>query len=71
MRVSYRFTTWFWRVVHCSPFFLNDDRRDNLTLQQHDVAVSAPFDINAYRLIKCEAHFMAGMAGLKPCSTPA
>ena len=63
---NYRLRTWFWPGLYYSLFFPRMDRRTPRDAHQHDVAATARFDLNSFWLIKLEAHYMQGTAGLDP-----
>jgi hypothetical protein len=64
--LSYRVNSWFAPGFYYSVLFPDVSQRTGRANQQHDVAFSARFDVNAYWLIKLEAHYMNGTALLTP-----
>jgi hypothetical protein len=63
---TYRASKWLQPGVYYSIMFPNVDDRSGRENVQHDVSTTLRFDINAYWLIKAEAHYMFGTAGLDP-----
>jgi len=63
---SYRLTPLFTPGAYYSVFFPKSGEWSNRKDYQHDVAVTARFDINEHWLVKAEGHFMHGTAGLSP-----
>jgi hypothetical protein len=63
---NYRLKPWLWPGLYYSLFFPRMDRRTPRDAHQHDVAGTLRFDINTYWLLKLEAHYMQGTAGLDP-----
>lgn len=61
---SYRVTPWLQPGVYYSLLFPDVDDREGREHVQHDVAGTLRFDINGYWLVKLEAHYMNGTAGL-------
>jgi hypothetical protein len=61
---SYRLRPWFAPGAYYSVNFPNVERHRDRENQQHDVAVTARFDVNDHWLWKLEGHFMHGTAGL-------
>jgi hypothetical protein len=61
---SYRVNSWFQAGAYYSLLFPNTSRRVGPQGRQHDVALTARFDINPYWLVKVEGHYMHGTAGL-------
>jgi hypothetical protein len=67
---SYRLQPWFQPGTYYSVFFPNVDRRDDKFQVnaredvQHDCAATLRFDVNSHLLVKVEAHYMHGTAGL-------
>lgn len=64
--LSYRVTGYFHPGMYYSVFFLDVDARAGRAAKQHDLAATLRFDINPYWLVKLEAHYMHGTAGLSP-----
>jgi hypothetical protein len=62
--VGYRVTSWFQPGLYYALLFPNVDDRSGREQQQHDIAATARFDLNRHWLLKLEAHFMHGTAGL-------
>jgi hypothetical protein len=46
--------------------FPDVDDRSGRANYQHDVSTTLRFDINSFWLVKAEAHYMIGTAGLDP-----
>ena len=63
---SYRVRPWFSPGVYYSVLRSDFENRTGISEFQHDVAISARFDINPHWLVKLEAHAMYGTAGLDP-----
>ena len=63
---TYRASKWLQPGVYYSIMFPDVDDRSGRANFQHDVATTLRFDVNAYWLIKGEAHYMVGTAGLDP-----
>lgn len=63
---NYRLKPWLWPGLYYSLFFPRMDRRTPRDAHQHDVAATMRFDINGFWLVKVEAHYMQGTAGLDP-----
>jgi hypothetical protein len=61
---TYRVSALFAPGIYYSVLFPNVSQRLGRAAQQHDVALSARFDVNAHWLIKLEAHYMNGTAAL-------
>lgn len=61
---SYRITPWFQPGAYYSALYPNVENREGRENRQHDVAATLRFDINPHWLVKLEAHYMAGTAGL-------
>lgn len=64
LMATYRAAPWFWPGAYYSVFFPNVNDRIGRANEQHDVAATLRFDINQYWLVKLEAHYMEGTAGL-------
>ena len=62
--ISYRMASWFQPGLYYSLLFPDTELRSGRSTYQHDVAVTARYDINPYWLIKLEGHYMYGTAGL-------
>lgn len=63
---SYRVNSWLQPGIYYSMLFPDVDMREGRAWQQHDVAATLRFDLNAYWLCKLEAHYMNGTAALNP-----
>lgn len=63
---AYRFSGWFQTSAYYSLFFPDAEHRYGVKNNQHDVAVTFRFDINAHWLVKFEEHYMHHSAGLTP-----
>jgi hypothetical protein len=63
---TYRASKWLQPGVYYSVMFPDVADRSGRANVQHDVSTTLRFDINAYWLIKAEAHYMLGTAGLDP-----
>ena len=61
---TFRAAPWLQPGVYYALFFPNVYDRSGRANQQHDVAATLRFDINAHWLVKLEAHYMNGTAGL-------
>lgn len=61
---TYRASKWLQSAVYYSVMFPNVDDRSGREHMQHDVSTTLRFDINSFWLIKAEAHYMIGTAGL-------
>ncbi|HEX3693975.1 MAG TPA: hypothetical protein VH374_01190 [Polyangia bacterium] len=61
---AYRFSRWFQTSVYYSLLFPNISNRYGVANNQHDIALTFRFDINAHWLIKLEEHYMHDAAGL-------
>jgi len=64
--LSYRVRPWFSPGVYYSMVRKDFENRTGVSEFQHDVALSARFDINTHWLFKLEVHAMHGTAGLEP-----
>jgi hypothetical protein len=62
--LSYRVRPWFQPGLYYSVLYPNVDERRSRATEQHDIAATLRFDLNAYWLVKLEGHFMSGTAGL-------
>jgi hypothetical protein len=62
--VTYRASKWLQPGVYYSVMFPNVDDRSGRQNMQHDVSTTLRFDINSFWLMKAEAHYMIGTAGL-------
>jgi hypothetical protein len=66
---TYRVAEWLWPGAYYSVLF-PDEANATFTGpskdMQHDLAATLRFDINAHWLVKLEAHYMHGTAGLDP-----
>jgi hypothetical protein len=63
-QVTYRLNPSLQAGVYYSLLFPDVDDRSGREAQQHDVAATVRYDINLNWLIKLEAHYMHGTAGL-------
>jgi hypothetical protein len=63
---TYRAAPWLQTGVYYSLLFPDTDQRSGRANVQHDAATTLRFDINNHLLLKFEAHYMAGTAGLDP-----
>lgn len=61
---AYQFNPWFQASGYYSLLYPDVEDRSGREAQQHDVAVTARFDINLHWLVKLEAHYMHGTAYL-------
>jgi hypothetical protein len=61
---TYRVNPWFQASAYYSLLYPDVDDRSGREAQQHDVSVTARFDINLHWLVKLEAHYMHGTADL-------
>jgi hypothetical protein len=61
---AYRATRWLQPTAYYSLLYPNRNVRDGRENFQHDLAATLRFDINAYWLVKLEAHYMQGTARL-------
>lgn len=61
---AYRLSDWFEPGAYYSAFFPNSKQHTGTAAQEHDVALSLRFDINAHWLFKLEGHYMLGTADL-------
>jgi hypothetical protein len=64
--VNYRATRWLQPGLYYSLLFPDVDQRSGREHQQHDIATTLRFDLNAHWLLKLEAHYMFGTAGVDP-----
>jgi hypothetical protein len=62
--VTYRASKWLQPGAYYSVMFPNVDDRSGRQNMQHDVSTTLRFDINSFWLMKAEAHYMIGTAGL-------
>jgi hypothetical protein len=66
---TYHVLRWLWPGAYYS-FLFPDEAKATLTgasqNMQHDVAGTLRFDVNSFWLVKLEAHFMHGTAGVDP-----
>jgi hypothetical protein len=62
--MSYRVTKWLQPGAYYSVLFPDTDNRSGRQNMQHDVATTLRFDLTANWLLKLEAHYMVGTAGL-------
>jgi hypothetical protein len=63
---TYRASKWLQPGLYYSVMFPDVEDRSGRANVQHDVSTTLRFDVNAYWLIKAEAHYMIGTAGLDP-----
>ncbi|HEY2900045.1 MAG TPA: hypothetical protein VGL59_05695 [Polyangia bacterium] len=63
---AYRFSRWFQTSLYYSLLFPKTSNRYGVANNQHDIALTFRFDINAHWLIKLEEHYMHNAAGLDP-----
>ncbi len=63
---TYRASRWLQPGVYYSVMFPDVDQRSGRANVQHDVSTTLRFDLNAFWLVKAEAHYMIGTAGLDP-----
>jgi hypothetical protein len=63
---TYRASKWLQPGIYYALMFPDVDERGGRGNFQHDIATTLRFDINAYWLIKAEAHYMIGTAGVDP-----
>jgi hypothetical protein len=61
---AYRARAWLQPGVYYSVLFPDVQHRTGRENQQHDVATTLRFDLNAHWLLKIEGHYMLGTAGL-------
>lgn len=61
---TYRPSKWLQPGVYYSLMFPNVDDRSGRANMQHDVSTTLRFDVNTFWIIKAEAHYMIGTAGL-------
>ena len=61
---AYRVTSWLQPGVYYSLLYPNVDDRKGRDAYARDAAATLRFDINAYWLVKLEAHYMVGTAAL-------
>jgi hypothetical protein len=61
---TYRLRSWLQPGIYYSMLYPNVDVRTGRSAQQHDLALTFRFDVNPHWLIKLEAHYMNGTAGL-------
>jgi hypothetical protein len=61
---TYRASKWLQPGIYYSVMFPDVDNRSGRENMQHDVSTTLRFDINAHWLVKAEAHYMFGTAGL-------
>jgi hypothetical protein len=61
---TYRVLPWLHPGAYYALLFPDVDQREGRQNQQHDVALTLRFDVNAYWLVKAEGHYMVGTAGL-------
>jgi hypothetical protein len=61
---SYRFLPWFTPGVYYSGRFEDVEHREGREKYSHDFAATLRFDLNAFWLLKLEAHLMRGTAAL-------
>jgi hypothetical protein len=64
--LNWRLTNWFQPGAHYSLFFPDTKHRSGRGQQQHDLATTLRFDVDAHWLFKLEGHYMVGTAGLAP-----
>ena len=64
--VGYRVRKWLQPGLYYSVLFPDVDHRDGRDGRQFDFSATARFDIGEYWLVKLEAHWMQGTAGLTP-----
>jgi hypothetical protein len=64
--LNWRLTDWFQPGAHYSLFFPDTKHRSGRGQQQHDLATTLRFDVDAHWLFKLEGHYMVGTAGLAP-----
>jgi hypothetical protein len=62
--LNYRLGSWFSPGFYYSVLFRDVTARYGRSAQQHDVALTARFDINPHWLMKLEAHYLNGTAAL-------
>lgn len=61
---SYRFLPWFTPGIYYSGRYEDVEHREGRDKYQHDFAATLRFDLNAFWLLKFEAHLMRGTAAL-------
>ncbi len=61
---TYQLRRWLAPGVYYSLLFANIDQRSGRGNRQHDIAGTLRFDINAHWIVKLEAHYFDGTAGL-------
>ena len=62
---GYRWRPWFQTTLYYSLMYPTEvAHRSGQANQQHDAAVSVRFDITSHWLVKLEAHYLRGTAGL-------
>lgn len=61
---TYRASKWLQPGIYYSVMFPDVDNRSGRENMQHDVSTTLRFDVNAHWLVKAEAHYMIGTAGL-------
>jgi hypothetical protein len=63
---SYQVTPWFAPGAYYSVSFPDTDDRHGREAYQHDLALSARYDLTQHWLLKLEGHYMVGTAALDP-----
>jgi hypothetical protein len=61
---SYRVAPWFTPGAYYSLLFPQADQRSGREAVQHDIALTARYDLNEHWLFKVEGHYMIGTAAL-------
>jgi hypothetical protein len=62
--LSYHLFTWFTPGAYFSAYYPNVDDRRGREAHQHDLALTARYDLTSHWLLKLEGHLMRGTAGL-------
>jgi hypothetical protein len=63
---AYRVNDWLQPAAYYSVLFPDVEDRKGREAQQHDLASTLRFDVNAHWLFKLEGHYMVGTASLDP-----
>ena len=61
---SFKLAAWFAPGLYYSLHFRDVEQREGRAQQQHDLALSLRFDLNAHWLVKLEGHYLRGTAAL-------
>lgn len=62
LMAAWRFNDWFQPSAYYSVYFPAVEKRQGTKGQQHDVALTLRFDLQAYWLFKLEGHYLLGTA---------